>query len=435
MDARTIIMEIRDGATPGPDALTWFAKGLATGAVTDAQAGAFAMAVCLRGLGEEGRVALTQAMRDSGRAMRWDLPGPVADKHSTGGLGDSVSLILAPLLAECGLYVPMISGRGLGHTGGTLDKLEAIPGFTVTQSEAAFRRIVRDQGCAIVAASSDLAPADRRLYGVRDVTGTVESVDLITASILSKKLAAGLEALVLDVKTGAGAFMTTEDEARALAQAMVSTANGAGCKTTALITDMDQPLAQNVGNAVEVFDAVATMADPKPSRLVEVTLALCGELLALSGLADTPAAGAATARDALVEGRALERFGAMVAAQGGPADFPDRWRYHLPEAPVIREAQAPVTGYVAAIDGRAIGMAVIAMGGGRVRGDETLDLRTGFAGLPSLGDRVELGTPLAMVHAADEAMADQAADALIKAIEIAPDPVTPPDLIRERITG
>lgn len=435
MDVRGIIMGLRDGKTPTTQELGWFAKGLASGAVSDAQAGAFAMAVCLRGLGEEGRVALTEAMRDSGHRLAWDLPGPVADKHSTGGLGDCVSLILAPILAECGIFVPMISGRGLGHTGGTLDKLEAIPGFDVAQSERGFRRIVKDAGCAIVAASADLAPADRRLYAIRDVSGTVESIDLITASILSKKLAAGLEALVLDVKCGSGAFMATEDEARALGQALVTTANGAGCKTSALVTDMDQPLASHVGNAVEVFCSMETLSNPQPNRLVEVTLALCGELIAVVGLAQNPAEGAAMARDALVDGRALERFGRMVSAQGGPSDFPDRWRYHLPEAPVMREVPAGRSGHVSSIDGRAIGMAVIAMGGGRVRGGETIDPRVGYAGLPSLGDKIDAGDPLAMVHAADEAIADQAVAALQEAIGISPDPVPAPDLIRERITA
>ncbi|GAB1362214.1 hypothetical protein MASR1M32_14500 [Rhodobacter sp.] len=226
MDARLIIARIRDGLQPSADELNWFAQGLASGAVSDAQAGAFAMAVLLKGLGEQGRVALTRAMRDSGRVLEWDLPGPVVDKHSTGGIGDCISLLLAPALAACGAYVPMISGRGLGHTGGTLDKLEAIPGFRTGLDEAAFRLQLRDIGCAIVAASADLAPADRRLYGIRDVTGTVESVDLITASILSKKLAAGLEALVLDVKCGSGAFMKTPEAAEDLARALVATAQG-----------------------------------------------------------------------------------------------------------------------------------------------------------------------------------------------------------------
>ncbi len=249
MDARAIIAAVRNRQTPDAAALQWFAQGLANGAVSDAQAGAFAMAVVLNGLSDAGRTALTTGMRDSGDVLAWNLPGPVIDKHSTGGVGDCVSLILAPVLAACGAYVPMISGRGLGHTGGTLDKLEAIPGVDINVTEDTLRRITRDVGCAIVSATGQIAPADRRLYAVRDVTATVESVDLITASILSKKLAAGLEGLILDVKCGSGAFMKTRDAAETLAQALVSAANGAGCRTAALITDMNEPLAPALGNA------------------------------------------------------------------------------------------------------------------------------------------------------------------------------------------
>jgi thymidine phosphorylase len=284
IDARSVIACIRDGGRPTPDQIAWFAQGIASGAVTDAQAGAFAMAVLLKGLSDEGRVALTRAMRDSGRVMQWNLPGPVLDKHSTGGIGDCVSLLLAPALAVCGAYVPMISGRGLGHTGGTLDKLEAIPGFRTGLGEDAFRAQVADIGCAIVAASADLAPADKRLYAIRDVTGTVESIDLITASILSKKLAAGLEALVLDVKCGSGAFMKTPERAEALARALVATAQGAGCMTSALITDMTQPLATAAGNALEVIEVMETLTGTSVNAaLWDLTAALGGEVLALAG--------------------------------------------------------------------------------------------------------------------------------------------------------
>ncbi|NJM82803.1 MAG: thymidine phosphorylase, partial [Tabrizicola sp.] len=286
MDARSVIATIRDGGQPTAEALRWFAEGLASGAVTDAQAGAFAMAVLLKGLGEQGRVALTRGMRDSGKVLAWDLPGPVVDKHSTGGIGDSVSLLLAPALAACGAYVPMISGRGLGHTGGTLDKLEAIPGFRTGLAEDVLRAQMGSVHCAIVAASADLAPADKRLYAIRDISGTVESIDLITASILSKKLAAGLEALVLDVKCGSGAFMKTPARAEALARALVSTAQGAGCMTTALITDMSQPLATAAGNALEVIEVMETLTGTSVNgALWDVTAALGGEALALAGLA------------------------------------------------------------------------------------------------------------------------------------------------------
>ena len=259
MDARAIIASLRDGGGASREALEWFAQGLADGNVSDAQAGAFAMAVVLRGLDARGRADLTLAMRDSGDTLRWALDGPVIDKHSTGGVGDCVSLVLAPALAACGAFVPMISGRGLGHTGGTLDKLEAIPGLRTGLSEAELRRVVGLSGCAIAGATDRIAPADRRLYAVRDVTATVESLDLITASILSKKLAAGLDGLVLDVKAGSGAFMKDVDQARALANALVETGNAAGCPTSAVISDMSQPLAPSLGNGLEIDAAMRAL--------------------------------------------------------------------------------------------------------------------------------------------------------------------------------
>ncbi|MEC9104991.1 MAG: thymidine phosphorylase, partial [Pseudomonadota bacterium] len=294
MDARRIIARLRDGETPSREDLQWFAQGLADGAVSDAQAGAFAMAALLNGLSDEGRVALTLAMRDSGRVLSWDLDGPVLDKHSTGGVGDCVSLVLAPALAACGAYVPMISGRGLGHTGGTLDKLEAIPGVLTSVDEARFRQVVDRAGCAIVSATHDIAPADRRLYAIRDVTSTVESLDLITASILSKKLAAGLDGLVLDVKIGSGAFMKNMDEAKSLAEALVGTANEAGCKTAAVISDMNQPLAPSLGNALEVAASCAVLTGRDQGALLDLSATLGGVVLAGAGLAaDVPAGHAA----------------------------------------------------------------------------------------------------------------------------------------------
>ena len=302
-DARSIIAKLRDGDEPSQADLNWFARGLASGAVSDAQAGAFAMAAFLKGLSEEARVALTLAMRDSGDVLSWDLDGPVIDKHSTGGVGDCVSLLLAPLLAATGAYVPMISGRGLGHTGGTLDKLEAIPGVSTDVDEARFRQIVGEVGCAVVSATGQIAPADKKLYAVRDVTGTVASVDLITASILSKKLAAGLESLILDVKVGSGAFMSAPEDARALAEALVTTANGAGCRTAALISDMNQPLANAAGNAVEIAAVMEALTSPRNSRLVDLTIALGAELLELAGIEKDREKGAKALLDALQSGR------------------------------------------------------------------------------------------------------------------------------------
>jgi thymidine phosphorylase len=435
MDARSIITTLREGGQPTADELTWFATGLASGVVTDAQAGAFAMAVLLNGLGEAGRVALTRGMRDSGKVLAWDMPGPVIDKHSTGGIGDCVSLLLAPALAACGAYVPMISGRGLGHTGGTLDKLEAIPGFRTGLSEGQLRAQLREVRCAIVSASAEIAPADRRLYAIRDVTGTVESVDLITASILSKKLAAGLEALVLDVKCGSGAFMKTLAQAEELARALVSTAQGAGCMTTALITDMSQPLATAAGNALEVIEVMETLCGTSVNAaLWDITAALGGEALALGGLAADAADGEARIVQALESGQAADFFGRMVAMQGGPADFIDRWPDRLPSAPVVREVPSVGQGFVTFIDGEALGQAVVHLGGGRLRDGDKVNPSVGLSDLAGIGEDINDGLPLAMVHAATEADAQAAIRAVQGAYGIGEVAPKDPALILQRIT-
>ncbi|MXX89527.1 MAG: thymidine phosphorylase [Boseongicola sp. SB0677_bin_26] len=418
MEARTIIARLRDGGQPNRDELNWLAAGLASGSVTDAQAGAFAMAVCLRGLSEEARVALTLAMRDSGDVLAWDVGRPVVDKHSTGGIGDCVSLLLAPALAAAGVANPMISGRGLGHTGGTLDKLEAIPGVSTEIDQAGFRRIVEETGTAIVAASSRIAPADRRLYAVRDITGTVESIDLIVASILSKKLAAGLGALVLDVKCGSGAFMTGMEDAKALANSLVVTANGAGCPTVALITDMNQPLAPAAGNALEIAEVMRALTGAASGRWVDLALTLGSELLVLAGVEETSEAARDRLREAIRSGEATARFDSMVAALGGPAKFSEEWRSRLPAAKVVREVAAPAAGQVAAIDGRVIGMAVVRLGGGRMRDDDRIDPSVGFSDILPLGDEVAKGDPLARLHAADEAAAVAAERAFLSAVRI-----------------
>jgi thymidine phosphorylase len=433
-DARSIVATIRDGGQPTADDLRWFASGLASGAVTDAQAGAFAMAVLLQGLSEEGRVALTRGMRDSGRVLDWDLPGPVVDKHSTGGVGDCTSLLLAPALACCGAYVPMISGRGLGHTGGTLDKLESIPGFRTGLTESALRKQMAEVKCAIVAASADLAPADRRLYAIRDVTATVESIDLITASILSKKLAAGLEALVLDVKCGSGAFMKSMGEAEALARSLVTTAQGAGCMTSALITDMSQPLATAAGNALEVIEVMETLTGTSVNTaLWDVTVALGGEVLALAGLAADAEDGAGRVAQALDSGAAAEAFGRMVVAQGGPADFVDRWPDRLPSAPVMLEVPALDDGYVVEIDGQALGQAVVYLGGGRLREGDRVNPSVGLSDLAGIGEEAGAGVPLAMVHAVTEDAAKAAVRAVQAAYRIAGAAPDEPALVQKRI--
>ena len=432
MDARQIIRKLRERDEPTQAELSWFARGLANGAVSDAQAGAFAMAACLNGLSEEGRVALTLAMRDSGDVLTWDLPGAVIDKHSTGGIGDCTSLLLAPMLAAMGVFVPMISGRGLGHTGGTLDKLEAIPGVRTEVSEARFRAITGEVGCAIVSAAADMAPADKRLYAVRDVTATVESIDLITASILSKKLAAGLSALILDVKTGSGAFMATPEDARSLAQALVTTSNGAGCKTAALITDMNEPLAASAGNALEIAEIMLALTAPRNSRLLDVSLALGAELLVLAEVESDAQEAARKLSDTLTSGAAAEKFDKMIAALGGPADFSQSWRQKLPEANVIRDIPAPRTGRISGLDGRTIGIGVVHMGGGRMKGGDRIDPSVGYSDTLGLGTEVIKGQPVARLHAASERAAQAAEAAFLSAVTIG-DEVTSAPLIVERI--
>ncbi len=434
MDARAIIAALRRGETIEPDALTWFARGLADYSVSDAQAGAFAMAVCLQGLGQDGRAALTLAMQASGKTLSWDVDGPVLDKHSTGGVGDCVSLVLAPALAACGAYVPMISGRGLGHTGGTLDKMESISGVSTSVDEAQFKRIVDQAGCAIVSASADIAPADKRLYAVRDVTATVESLDLITASILSKKLAAGLDGLVLDVKVGSGAFMKSADEARALAQALVQTANLAGCPTTALITNMNAPLAPALGNALEVAEVMKVLRGSERGPLYELTLALGAQLLFSGGVFTSEDAAREALSNVIVSGAAAERFGKMIVAMGGPLGFVDNPQRYLPEAPVIREVTSLEGGYVSAIEGEALGLAVVALGGGRQVESDLIDPAVGLSDVVTLGAFIVKGQPLARIHAAREGQADRAAQAIRRAITLASNPPAKQDLVHEVIS-
>jgi thymidine phosphorylase len=418
----------RDGLPLDPDEIRAFIRGLTDGAVGEGQAAAFAMAVFFRGLPLPERVALTRAMAESGRVLAWDLPGPVLDKHSTGGIGDAVSLPLAPMVAACGGYVPMISGRGLGHTGGTLDKLGSIPGYEATPGLDTFRRVVGRVGCAIIGQTADLAPADRRLYAIRDVTGTVESLDLITASILSKKLAAGLDGLVMDVKQGSGAFMESLQEARALAESIVTVAEGAGLRTAALITDMDAPLASAAGNAVEVAYAVDYLTgNRREPRFHAVTLALGAEMLVAGGLAPDRDSAARRLEGALTSGRAAEIFSAMVAALGGPGDLLDAPTQYLAAAPVRRPVLQE--GTVAAIATRAIGLAVIGLGGGRTRPEDAIDPRVGFTDLAGPGESRGL---LGIVHAADEASADRAEAALRAAYRMGEAPAARPPVI-ERV--
>jgi thymidine phosphorylase len=405
----------RDGHPLSREEIRFLVGGIADGGLSDAQVGALAMAFFLRGLDGDERVALTEAMTRSGTVLEWDLDRPVLDKHSTGGVGDKVSLMLAPMVAACGGAVPMISGRGLGHTGGTLDKLDAIPGYDTRPSLDVLRRVVGDVGCAIVGQTAELAPADRRLYAVRDATGTVESIPLIVASILSKKLAAGLDALVMDVKHGSGAFMAAREDAEALAAALVEVAQGAGLPTVALLTDMDQVLGTTAGNALEVREAVDYLEGvAREPRLHEVTLALTGALLAQGGLARDADAGRGAAQEALDSGAAAERWAAMVRALGGPGDV----RASLPAAPVVRPVEPASPGVVTGMDCRAVGLVVTGLGGNRAREDDVIDPAVGLSEVAPVGAEVGPDRPLALVHARDEAGWESAARALRDAVRV-----------------
>ncbi len=415
-----VIRTKREGGIVSDKDIQLFVDGITNGGVTDAQLSAFAMAVFFRGMTPAEGAALTLAMRDSGDVINWvkyglEADAPITDKHSTGGVGDKVSLMLAPIVAACGGLVPMISGRGLGHTGGTLDKFEAIPGYDPYPSIDRFAEIVKTIGCSIIGQTGDLAPADKRFYGIRDVTATVESVPLITASILSKKLAAGLNALVMDVKFGNGAFMNSQDKARTLAENIVRVASAAGTPTTALLTDMNQVLGRTAGNAVEVLETIVFLTHPKAAdpRLLDVTLDLAAHMLALSGAQADVEAARSAAETALTSGRAAEIFGKMVAAQGGPTDFMEKHQNYLDFAPVVKPILAEARGYVQAMETRDIGMAVVALGGGRTDPSQDIDHRVGFTGLCQIGDSLEEDQPLAMVYAAS----DEAADAAVAAVQ------------------
>jgi thymidine phosphorylase len=421
MIPQEIIKAKRDGGALAAADISSFIQALADGRLSEGQIAAFAMAVWFNGMNPSETVALTLAMRDSGDVMAWpDIGRLVTDKHSTGGVGDNVSLMLAPIVAACGGVVPMISGRGLGHTGGTLDKLESIPGYNILPSAERFADIVRDVGCAIIGQTGEIAPADKRLYAIRDVTATVDSVPLITASILSKKLAAGLGSLIMDVKVGNGAFMQTIDEARILARSIVDVAGNAGVRTSALITDMNQPLADCAGNALEIASAMEFLeGSSSGTRLHKVVTVFAAHMLVNAGLAPTLEQGTERVGEALASGAALDRFGRMVHALGGPSDFVESWRTQLPSAPVIAPITAERDGCVAAYATREIGMAVIALGGGRLHPDDVIDHRTGFSAILPIGSSVKKGQPIAFVHAADHAAAERGAWHYASAVTIA----------------
>jgi thymidine phosphorylase len=418
-----IIRKKRDGRELSSDEIAFIVKGIVDESLSEGQVASFAMSVFFRGMTVEERVALTLGLTRSGIQLDWSdlgLPGPVIDKHSSGGVGDKVSLMLAPIAAACGAFVPMISGRGLGHTGGTLDKLSAISGYETQPDIATFRKVVREVGCAIIGQTDELAPADRRLYAVRDVTGSVESIPLIVSSILSKKVAAGLDGLVMDVKCGSGAFCDTEEMARDLAQSLVAVANRAGLPTVALITDMNRVLGRDVGNALEITETVRYLKGEgtREARLHEVVMSLAGEMLALGKLAPSVAAGRARAEAALEDGRAADKFARMVAALGGPDDFLDHADRYLSRAAVIKPCAADRPGHVTGMNARDVGMAVVALGGGRSHADDAIDPSVGVADVIDVGAAVRAGTTLCVVHAASESAADEAISLLRGAIRI-----------------
>jgi len=420
-DAVDLIRAKRDGGRLSAADIRWLIDAYTAGGVADEQMSALLMAIYFRGLDPAELRAWTRAMISSGERLELSgLAAPTVDKHSTGGVGDKVSLILAPLVASCGAAVPQLSGRGLGHTGGTLDKLESIPGWRASLSNAEIIRVLSATGCVICAAGDGLAPADRRLYALRDVTGTVESIPLIASSIMSKKIAEGTGSLVLDVKVGSGAFMPDLAAARELAQTMVDLGNAHGVRTSALLTRMDAPLGRAVGNAVEVTESVAALRGEGPADLVEVTLALATEMLALAGVDADPAA-------ALADGRALDRYRAMIAAQGGDPDA------DLPAALHTEVVRADTAGWLRVLDARAVGVAAWRLGAGRARKEDPVSATAGIICLAKPGERMEAGQPVLELRADDPGRFERALEALAGALEIGPEPPEPASLILERI--
>lgn len=434
-----IIRKKRDDQALSVEEIEFFIKGLHEGSITEGQVAAFAMAVFWRGMNMEERIALTRAMMQSGVRLDWsdlDLLGPVVDKHSTGGVGDKVSLMLAPIVAACGAFVPMISGRGLGHTGGTLDKLSAIPGYNATPDRLRFRETVKRIGCAIIGQTDDLAPADRRLYAIRDVTATVESISLITASILSKKLAAGLGGLVMDVKVGNGAFAAEPAMAEELADSIVKVANGAGLPTHALITDMNQVLGENVGNSLEIAETISyLLGERQESRLHEIVMALAAEMLLIGRIVGNLEEGRSKAENVLQNGQAAEIFAKMVASLGGPRDLLNQPDQHLTKAPIIRACYPEQSGYVLSHRTRDIGLILVEMGGGRRRADDKIDVSLGLQQVAPIGAEVGPNRPLAIIHAADEKMFASASSSLKAAMSVGEEKVIEKPLIYKRIVA
>ncbi len=415
-----IIRRKREGGVLSSEQIQYLVDGLADGSLPAEQVSSLAMAVFLNGMNADEAAKLTLAMAASGEMLDWSeqgLDGPVVDKHSTGGVGDKVSFLLAPIAAACGCYVPMISGRGLGHTGGTTDKAESIPGYDTAPDFTTFRKVVKAAGCAIIGQTDELAPADRRFYAIRDVTATVESVPLITASILSKKIAAGLDSLVMDVKVGTGAFMEGADEARELARSIIATAAQANLPASALITDMNEVLGHTAGNAVEIAEAARYLRNEhRESRLDEVVMSLVAEMQVISGIESDADKARQRADDAVTSGKAAERLERMVSMLGGPSSFLEDYEKHMPAAPVSKTVHAE--GYLQRVDARAVGNTIIELGGGRRKVGETLDLSVGLTDIATIGTMLDAHKPLAVVHARTHEDAAMAAEYLRSACEV-----------------
>lgn len=430
-----IIRKKRQGQVLSAEEIESFVQGITSEEVDEAQMAAFAMAVFLQGMAIEETAQLTAAMRDSGETLDWDLPGPVLDKHSTGGVGDMVSLILGPIVAACGGYVPMISGRGLGHSGGTVDKLESIPGYNTQPDNALFRRCVSEVGVCIIGQTANLAPADKKLYAIRDITATVESIPLITASILSKKLAEHLDALVMDIKVGNGAFMDCLEQAEKLSQCMVQVAAELGVKTHILLTDMNSPLAYSVGNALEIREVIDLLNNVRcHPDLLEVTLELAAEMLLLGGLTDDHQTALLKAKQALSDGSAATRFQAMVSLLGGPDDLmlmPDNY---LPKAAYIQSVPCPQDGFISGYNTAEIGLCVVELGGGRSHCAQQIDHSVGLSELLPVGSKVQAGSPLVTIHAKNPEHWQSSAQSFVQNTYFSAQPLTIQPRLQQRIS-
>ncbi len=413
------IKKKRDNKPLNKSEIDDFIRGVSDGSVANEHISAFAMAVFFNGMSLDEKTNLTLAMKNSGNTLSWDLDGPIVDKHSTGGIGDVVSLMLGSMLAACGLYIPMISGRGLGHTGGTLDKLESIPGYNVFPDDKLFKKIVKECGVAIIGQTSSLAPADKRIYSIRDVTATVESVPMISASILSKKLAEGLDVLVMDVKVGSGAFMPTYELSVELAKSIVEISNNAGVKTEAILTDMNQCLAYSAGNAIEIKEAVDYLTCKRINpRLHNVNMALCVSALLNSGVVNDEDKARDKLEYVLKSGEALEVFAKMVSMLGGPNDFCENYDKYLPKANIIRPIFSDDYGVVESMNAVSLGMSVVGLGGGRIKPEDKIDHSVGLENIINLGSKVEKDTPIAIIHAKDEDSFMMAKQRVLNAISI-----------------